>query len=252
MEKTILLISKAETFSVRGLEMKLKDLGADTRYSGMSIKTLEKECPEAALFMLYMDETISEAAECLVYLKDFCCEHKKQIIVIGTKNEYEEAQKLLTGETVRAFFERPLEMDRLLDETELFFEEEKALLHKKSILIVDDDVPYMYMINDWLKSSYRTTMVNSGMQAITWIAKNHADLILLDYEMPVTSGPQVLKMIRSELQTADIPVMFLTAKNDKASIMNVLELKPEDYILKTIDRKGLLEKLEDFFYGGDG
>ena len=58
------------------------------------------------------------------------------------------------------------------------------------MLIVDDDVPYMYMINDWLKTSYRTTMVNSGMQAITWIAKNHADLILLDYPGDVSDSKE--------------------------------------------------------------
>ena len=91
------------------------------------------------------------------------------------------------------------------------------------------------------------SLVNSGMQAITWLARNHADLILLDYEMPVTSGPQVLEMIKSEPQTSSIPVMFLTGKNDKASIMKVLDLKPTDYLLKSIDRSGLREKLEQFF-----
>lgn len=113
---------------------------------------------------------------------------------------------------------------------------------------MDDDASYLTMIYDWLKDSYHVSLVNSGMQAITWLAKNHADLILLDYEMPVTSGPKVLEMIKSEPQTSSIPVMFLTGKNDRASIMKVLELKPADYLLKTIDRAGLREKLERFFY----
>ncbi len=93
---------------------------------------------------------------------------------------------------------------------------------KKSILIVDDNVTYMSMIMDWLRDSYRVSMANSGVQAITWLAKNRVDLILLDYEMPVTTGPQVLEMIRSHDELADIPVIFLTGVDDKESITKVL------------------------------
>ena len=90
-------------------------------------------------------------------------------------------------------------------------------------------------------------MANSGLQAIKWLGKNKADLILLDYEMPVTSGPQVLEMLRSDDDTKDIPVMFLTGKGDKESVMAVLELKPNGYFLKTIGKDELIEKLNEFF-----
>ena len=85
------------------------------------------------------------------------------------------------------------------------------------------------------------------MQAITYIAKNIPDLILLDYEMPVTNGPQVLEMIRSENTTADIPVIFLTGKDDKESVTKVLALKPQGYILKSAGRQKLVGQIEEFF-----
>ena len=118
---------------------------------------------------------------------------------------------------------------------------------KKNILIVDDDPNYMGLIREWLKGKYKVFMANSGMQAIKWLGKNKADLILLDHEMPVTSGPQVLEMLRSESETRTIPVMFLTGKGDKESVMQVLSLKPEGYFLKNISREELLEKLDEFF-----
>ena len=154
---------------------------------------------------------------------------------------------MLPADCILDFFERPLEMEKFLDEVEGYLSDASEHERRKSILIVDDDVSYMSVIFDWLKDTYRVSMANSGMQAITWLAKNHADLILLDYEMPITSGPQVLEMIKSEPQTSEIPVMFLTGKNDKESIMKVLSLKPADYLLKTIDRNGLREKLQVFF-----
>ena len=73
------------------------------------------------------------------------------------------------------------------------------------------------------------------------------DLVLLDYEMPVTNGPKVLEMLRSESDSGSIPVMFLTGKNDRDSVMSVLDLKPVDYLLKTIDKKSLKAKLDTFF-----
>ena len=118
---------------------------------------------------------------------------------------------------------------------------------KKSIMIVDDDPSYLNLVRDWLKGTYRITMANSGLQAIKMLGRNKVDLILLDNEMPVTSGPQVLEMLRSDEETKDIPVMFLTGKGDKESVMAVLALRPEGYFLKNIKKEELLENLKEYF-----
>lgn len=62
-------------------------------------------------------------------------------------------------------------------------------------------------------------MATSGVKAISWLAKHKVDLILLDHEMPITSGPKVLEMLRSDDETRNIPVMFLTGRGDKESVM---------------------------------
>ena len=54
-------------------------------------------------------------------------------------------------------------------------------------------------------------------------------------------------MLRSDDETKIIPVMFLTGKSDKESVMAVVSLKPEGYFLKTIQKDELLEKLQEFF-----
>ena len=90
-------------------------------------------------------------------------------------------------------------------------------------------------------------MANSGLQAIKWLGKNKVDLILLDHEMPVTSGPQVLEMLRSDSETCNIPVIFLTGKGDKESVMAVVALRPDGYFLKGIQKEELLEKIQEFF-----
>ena len=65
--------------------------------------------------------------------------------------------------------------------------------------------------------------------------------------MPITDGPTVLEMIKSEETTEDIPVIFLTGKGDKESVMKVVSLKPNGYLLKTLNQYELLKAIREFF-----
>ena len=247
LNSKVLIISTTETFTVRGLATKLKSVGVESAYAPPRVNDIGPKVEDCQLIILYTDEKMAEAVDVLVYLKDCCAEKNKMVMVIGSTDEYNTVSKNLPEKCIYKFFERPLDMEKFLDAVEEYYSDVTKRSRRKNILIVDDDVTYMSMIMDWLKDSYRVSMANSGMQAITWLANNEPDLILLDYEMPVTTGPQVLEMIRSDVKTADIPVMFLTGKGDKASIMKVLAFKPAGYLLKSIDRKGLHENLENFF-----
>lgn len=247
MNRRILIVAPAEGFIIKGLETKMKGIGIESRYSAPLMKDLKDMCDNTDLVVIFTDESSVKAADAFVYIKDNCYEKDKQIIVVGAKTEYDAIKGYITEGLVFKFYERPLDMERLVNDIEHYMEEESQLARRKSILIVDDDVSYMSMIMDWLKDHYRVSLANSGMEAITWLARNHADLILLDYEMPVTDGPQVLEMIKSSSDTSSIPVMFLTGKGDKESIMRVLALKPAGYLLKTVERNELRDNIAKFF-----
>lgn len=247
MYHRMLIVAAAEGFIIKGLETKLKGVGIEPVYSSYKMKDLENRCENTDLVIIFTDDAVGDNADSLVYIKDRCSDNDVQIVVIGTKEEYDVLTGFIPEGTIYKLFERPLDMEMLITEMEKYMDEGSQHARRKSILIVDDDVSYMSMIMDWLKDKYRVSMANSGMKAITWLAKNRADLILLDYEMPITSGPQVLEMIRSDASMADIPVMFLTGKGDKESIMKVLALKPVGYQLKTIDRNTLRENIANYF-----
>ena len=57
----------------------------------------------------------------------------------------------------------------------------------------------------------------------------------------------VLKEIRSTQGIRDLPVIFLTAKDDKESVMKVVSLKPEKYLLKSMPKDKLISAIDDFF-----
>ena len=114
---------------------------------------------------------------------------------------------------------------------------------KKRILIIDDDPMYMKAVREWLKDDYAVTMTISGEQALSWLDDNWADAILLDYELPVMPGPQIMEKLYDNEATRPIPVVILTGKNDRESIMRIISMCPADYLLKNIGRDELREKL---------
>lgn len=126
-------------------------------------------------------------------------------------------------------------------------QEEMSL--KKKILIVDDSNFMLKVMGDLLGEDYEVSLVQSGMAAIRSLTLNRPDLILLDYEMPVCDGKQVLEMIRSEKEFADIAVIFLTGRVDRESIQNVLALKPAGYLSKNLDPAEIKKNVDNYFNG---
>ena len=120
------------------------------------------------------------------------------------------------------------------------------LQDKKKILVVDDSGAMLRSIKGWLENKYQVILVNSGAMAMKYLATGRADLILLDYEMPDMNGYQVLEKIRSETRVVDVPVFFLTGKEDIEALMKDMEFKVQGYIAKTMKPEQIIEKVDDF------
>ncbi len=118
---------------------------------------------------------------------------------------------------------------------------------KEQILIVDDSDVVQHAMKMLLGSDYDVVLANSASAALKCIARNRPDLILLDYEMPICDGRQTLEMIRSEEETADIPVIFLTGRGDKESVKNVMSLKATGYMLKTMKPEEIKKVIDNYF-----
>ncbi len=244
MDKNVIVISKGLTFMVNTIFDKLRDSGYEPIDARPEVEDLKGKLDGADLIVVYLGDFIEDSAEAFIYLRDVCIESEKYLYMIGSKEELKDVKQMLAADVVTCEFERPINVKDLIN---TIGETRDESLRKKSILVVDDDGMFLRSVHDWLSDKYRVTMVNSGMNAITYLAKHTPDLILLDYEMPIASGPQVLEMIRSETSTSDTPVMFLTGKGDKESVMKVLALKPNGYLLKTMKPMEIHQAVDDFF-----
>ncbi len=246
-DNRMIVIGEKESFIVRVLIDKAKGAGIDCEYVPFTINSIASKLSGTSLITLYMDEDSLPPEDITHFLTDKMQELGLQMILIGEQRDIQRVGDHIPEDLIYSVFSRPVDNAAYLSTVSDYIRKLNLGEFKKSILVVDDDPNYLGLVREWLKDTYKVFMANSGLQAIKWLGKNTVDLILLDHEMPITSGPQVLEMLRSDEETKDIPVMFLTGKSDKESVMAVVALRPEGYFLKTIQKAELLEKLEEFF-----
>ncbi len=146
---------------------------------------------------------------------------------MGVKNEYEVYEKTgvlnITGSA----------------------EEEKKYMPK--VLIIDDQSYVTESLKMALEDNgLSVETLNTAVDSILYIRKNPPDLILLDINMPVMNGYQLLEELKKFNNIAVIPVVMLTARNSKNDIVKAIQLGAVDYIIKPFNYKQILHKINKF------
>ncbi len=246
--KRVLLIADASTsFIVKALRDGIEGAGFDCEMIKMSVQALGEMEDKPEIVFLYLDENLDENSEEFVYIRDFCLEDDKKLFLVGYNSDIADVKKIMPSEIIAGTFERPIDSKLIGAELSKYLEKAESNENKKHILVVDDSGTMLRTIRDWLSNRYKVSIVNSATSAISFLATNYPDLVLLDYEMPVCSGPQMLEMIRSEERTRNIPVIFLTSKGDRESVQKVLSLKPDGYLLKSMTSDKIIASINSFF-----
>lgn len=272
--KRVVFIMEKSSIVISGLEKRLK---AD-KYTTMSIaenfEKIGRYTDEVGVFIIYNPQEILFAKnghKNMSLIKDQIMDSNGTLIFVGEAGDKEVITKEFPEFASYRWLIRPVEPEMfctIVDEEAENYEKrqrrkkiaenskevpfddtgmlgEESSDTRKRILIVDDDPSYAMMVKAWIKPFYKTDVVTAGMQAITFLLKKPVDLILLDYEMPVVDGPQVLQMLRQEPTTKDIPVIFLTGVSSREGVQRVMELKPSGYVLKSTTSDNLLSIIED-------
>ena len=109
-----------------------------------------------------------------------------------------------------------------------------------TILIVDDESHNRKLLEALLRpEGYLTLTAASGEQALALIAQHPPDLVLLDIMMPGMDGYEVARTLKAAPATANIPIIILTAHDDRSSRMAALTAGAEDFLSKPVDRAEL-------------
>ncbi|MGB6007993.1 HD domain-containing phosphohydrolase [Castellaniella sp.] len=103
---------------------------------------------------------------------------------------------------------------------------------RRTLLLVDDESTNLQVLRHTLQADYRLLFAKDGPTALSLVAKDRPDLILLDIMMPGMSGYEVCAALKRDDVTRPIPVIFVTALNEASDEQKGLELGAVDYIAK--------------------
>lgn len=232
-DKNIVIFMYKYSVIVKGIERELREWGYHVQVIAGTSYKLKVLANETSLFIIYLPNNVIE--------NDALLESGWNVLLIGEKQSRDAFIESNPHWEGFSWLDRPLKMDEFEAAVKSAMESEG----KKKILVVDDDPDYAKMVKSWLKDSYQVHSVTSGMNAISFLLATPVDIILLDYEMPVVDGPQVLQMLRQEPATRDIPIIFLTGVSTREEVERVMALKPNGYVLKSATKEKLLEYLRE-------
>ncbi|MCL2015963.1 MAG: response regulator [Defluviitaleaceae bacterium] len=114
----------------------------------------------------------------------------------------------------------------------------------KTIFVVDDNDTNLLAAKNALDGTYKTFALPSAARMFKLVEKITPDLILLDIEMPEMSGFDAITVLKSDNRLKDIPVIFLTLKNDEETEIQGFKLGAIDFINKPFSAPVLIRRLE--------
>ncbi len=205
------------------------------------LRVSEKDC-----IIIYAESSLAVRTEAVIAIKDKIIETHAMLVLIEGDEGFLAVKELIPDTLITLKFMHPLDA-KTIGPAILQRMQTREIHTSKKVMVVDDSEVMLTLAKSWLEDKYEVTLANSGTMAIKYLSLDRPDLILLDYEMPIVSGKTILEMIRSEADFASIPVIFLTGQNDKQTIMEVLELKPDGYLLKSMEPAEIIKAVDDFF-----
>lgn len=116
---------------------------------------------------------------------------------------------------------------------------------KPKVLVVDDNPQNLELILAYLEDvDCQSIAAEGGQQALEIIKNTPPDLVLLDVMMPKISGFEVCKRIKSNPESADIPVIMVTALNEIGDIEKAINSGTDDFLSKPVNKWELLTRVK--------
>jgi response regulator RpfG family c-di-GMP phosphodiesterase len=242
---TVLLATSESSYLLISLKNKLAEKRIRMIQAKADITSIYTEKENVSVIILYIDqEEISD--ETLIFLRDKAASEEIPVILLGNRANMGSVQDAFPKEYIDRIFDRPINIEEVAGYvSELVGRRRDCFRHK--ILVVDDSYEMLRKIKEWLGNKYDVAVAKSGAMAIKYLTMETPELILLDYEMPILNGKQVLEMIRSERDFETLPIIFLTSCNDRDVVTDIARLKPEGYLLKTMEPEKIISEVDNFF-----
>lgn len=120
---------------------------------------------------------------------------------------------------------------------------------ERRVLIVDDEIHIIHVVAIKLRNNgYEVISAENGAEALKLACEDKPDIIVTDFQMPVMTGLELVRQLRSNEATKDVPVIMLTARGFAVEDKEVEDLDISEFLSKPFSPKELLRCIEDILY----
>jgi DNA-binding response OmpR family regulator len=116
---------------------------------------------------------------------------------------------------------------------------------KLTVLLIEDNEDFRFYLKDNMKEFFHIIEASNGKEGWQKIQSAHPDLVVSDISMPLMSGVELCKKIKTDLRTSHIPVILLTALTGESDQLKALETGPNDYITKPFNFEILVSRIRN-------
>lgn len=165
------------------------------------------------------------------------------VLVTGQSDRYTVMSSLCMG--VDGYLVKPVKKESLREKVIEVFNKKEKKENRKTILAIDDDMTYLKLIDSYLHDDYNVIIINSAKLALDYLMKHTPDLILLDYQMPLYNGANVMNMLQRNQEETQIPVIMLSGVFDKEVLQQCYACNPAACLAKPVSKEVLIENIEN-------
>ena len=210
-------------------------------------KLLEKFIPDLIVLDINMPET--DGYEILEMLKMNISYANIPVIFLTSNNDEESVAKGLSLGADDFIF-KPFTDDKMIESIENQLDPDKREARKAVILAVDDTPAILQAVNHALSGKYTVYTLPKPEKITDLLKMIRPDLFLLDYNMPVLNGFELIPIIREFPEHEKTPIIFLTTEGTVSHISEAINLGASDFIVKPVDDEILNKKIAAHLHRG--
>jgi len=217
----------------------------------LAVSAIERACPDAVILnaSINIGSTMGSttAIEFLKHLTYHCPKVPVWVVTDEGDNELVAADRIaISTHRGQGFFRRSIPLATLMGliNQSLLNEAPRHSVPEAKILLVDDDRLMLSLLKGILEPwGMQVTTCNDPRQARKMLSDVKPDLMVLDFEMPEMNGLEVCEQTRNDMNTATLPILFLTAHRDADTMQKVFSAGADDYVSKPVIAPELMTRI---------
>lgn len=170
------------------------------------------------------------------------CINVPVILITGRKDKSTIFNSSAMG--VDGYLIKPVSQETLIQKVNEAYEGKKLEKNKPTVLMIDDDMSFLKHMNNLIKDHYNVIMINSAKLAISYMSSHTPDVIILDYQMPLYNGANMLNIFQRSNRQRNIPVIILSGTLNRKALENCFPYNPFAFLAKPVEKELLIENIE--------